>query len=173
MDTSVLVELGMEGRNELIALTGGHDMSIDLSKDLDTGRENPIDIRGTDEGHGNVFADALDWCLRVKAAQLASVGIALHVDVHRAQVQGRQEYQAGAGAEDGQAVDDCLADGLEESQFAKQFALCGRFATRDDQSAPSLRGTRVESLPIIELTNLDSLYTQAVEHLLVLDKCSL
>ena len=86
MDAGVVVEFRMEGGDELITLSGGYDVAIDLGKDFHLGRKDFVDIRGTDEGHGNVIANTLDGGNGVETAQLTTVGVALHVDIHRAQM---------------------------------------------------------------------------------------
>ena len=85
MEAGIVVELGVESGGELIALAGGNDMSIDSSEGLAIVGGDRLDVRGTDEGHGHIGADVCDRANGVKTAQLPTVGITSHLDVHRAQ----------------------------------------------------------------------------------------
>ena len=115
MEAGIVVELGVESGSELVALACDNDVAINGGKCLAIVGGDRLDVRGTDEGHGYLLTNASDGACGVKTAQLTTVGVALHVDVHRAQMQGRQEYQASAGAKDGKSVDDGLTDRLEET----------------------------------------------------------
>ena len=85
MEAGIVVELGVESGGELIALAGGNDMSIDSSEGLAVVGGDRLDIRCTDEGHGYLLTNASDGACGVKTAQLPTVGITSHLDVHRAQ----------------------------------------------------------------------------------------
>ena len=61
----------------------------------------------------------------MKATELATVGVALHVDGHRVEVHRRQEDQTGTGAEDGKAGADILTDGLEQTELVQELGLGG------------------------------------------------
>ena len=51
MYPGVGIELGMESRSQLVALTGGNDATIYLGKDPDIIAQHPADIWCADEGH--------------------------------------------------------------------------------------------------------------------------
>ena len=141
MEAGIVVELGVESGGELIALAGGNDMSIDSCEGLAVVGGDCLDIGCTDEGHGHIGADVCDRANSVETAQLTTVGITTHLDVHRAQTTFGEQDHAGTGAEDGHTVEDGLADRDEESEFVEEAHLDG--------------------------TRLDS---QALEHLFMFDK---
>ena len=85
MEAGIVVELGVESGGELIALAGGNDMSIDSCEGLAVVGGDRLDIGCTDESHGHIGADVCDRANGVETAQLTTVGITTHLDVHRAQ----------------------------------------------------------------------------------------
>ena len=85
MEAGIVVELRVESGGELIALAGGNDMSIDSSEGLAVVGGDCLDIGCTDESHGHIGADVCDRANSVETAQLTTVGITTHLDVHRAQ----------------------------------------------------------------------------------------
>ena len=132
-----------------------------------------MDVGRTDEGHGQMFADARNVTCRIETSQLSSVGIAAHVNVHRAEsltglsifLFGQQD-ESGASAKYGQTLENGLTDRVEESQTTQQADLGGRFATRNDERILRL-------LPVAQLAHLESFHTQFLQHLFVLNECPL
>ena len=83
MKASIVVQLWMKSGSYLIALTGCHDMAIDGGQDLDFIAQHALNIGGADESHGNIGANAFDGVDSMEAAQLPTIGVAAHLDVHR------------------------------------------------------------------------------------------
>ena len=81
----------------MTALAGGHDMAVDGGDGQAAVRDHIFYIRGANEGHGHVAANALDGARGVETAQLPTVGVAPHANVHRAQSAFGQQNHAGAG----------------------------------------------------------------------------
>ena len=132
--SDIIIQFRMEGGDELPALTGCNNMATNFSQNLYIGRQYAVDIRGSDEGHGYIIANALYWSNRMETAQLTTVGVTLRTDIHRTKVHGREKNESCTGAEDGKTVRDGLTDGGKETQVVKEFPLCGRFATWNDQT---------------------------------------
>ena len=86
MYSRVIIQFGMKCSDELPTLTGCNDMTIDLGQNFTIRRQYIVDIWCTNEGHGDVVANTLDGGNGVETAQLTTVGVALHIDVHRAQM---------------------------------------------------------------------------------------
>ena len=80
MDAIVLIEFGMEGASQLVAVARSHDATVDL-------RHYPTfiikfgDEGGAYEGHGYVIPIS-ETTFRTKAPQLSSVGVTFHGDRH-------------------------------------------------------------------------------------------
>ena len=163
MEAGIVVEFGVESGGELIALAGGNDMSIDSSEGLAVVGGDCLDIGCTDEGHGHIGADVCDRANSVETAQLTTVGITTHLDVHRAQTTFGEQDHTGTGAEDGHTVEDGLADRDEESEFVEEAHLDGTLSARENEAVFRL-------LPVFQLAQLESLDSQALEHLLMFDK---
>ena len=85
MEAGIVVEFGMEGGGELVALAGGNDVAINSGEGLAVVGGDRLDIGCTDESHGHIGADVCDRANGVETAQLPTVGITSHLDVHRAQ----------------------------------------------------------------------------------------
>ena len=83
MDGQITAQFRMKGRDQLIFLTGGHDLSVHRRQHLGI-RRNRGDVRRPDKGHGD-RADTFAYRLYVKAAQLPPVGIAFDCNIHRAE----------------------------------------------------------------------------------------
>ena len=163
MEAGIVVELGVESGGELIALAGGNDMSIDSCEGLAVVGGDRLDIGCTDESHGHIGADVCDRANGVETAQLTTVGITTHLDVHRAQTTFGEQDHAGTGAEYGQAVEDGLADWGEESEFVEEAHLDGTLSARENEAVFRL-------LPVFQLAQLESLDSKALEHLFMFDK---
>lgn len=170
MDGRVVVELGVKCRDELLALSGGHDVSADGGQHFRIA-VHLIYMWRANEGHRHVFPSKT--FLRKEAAKLSAVGIAAHVDVHRGETVARfavfrlgEKDEAGASAKDGQSVLDGLADGLHQLQVVEKLGLRRRFAARNNQGVFRL-------LPIGGLAHLKRLYVKALKHLLVFQESSL
>lgn len=163
MEAGIVVELGVESGGELIALAGGNDMSIDSCEGLAVVGGDCLDIGCTDEGHGHIGADVCDRANSVETAQLTTVGITTHLDVHRAQTTFGEQDHAGTGAEDGHTVEDGLADRDEESEFVEEAHLDGTLSARENEAVFRL-------LPVFQLAQLESLDSKALEHLFMFDK---
>ena len=86
MKAGVVVELGMEGSGQAVALTDGNDATVDPGEDVDSGRQRLGDVGCADEGHGHVGSYAVDGSHCVEAAQLSTVSIAPHAYVHGAEI---------------------------------------------------------------------------------------
>ena len=86
----------------------------------------------------------------VETAQLTTVGITTHLDVHRAQTTFGEQDHAGTGAEDGHTVENGLADWGEESEFVEEAHLDGALTTRENEAVFRL-------LPVFQLAQLESL----------------
>jgi hypothetical protein len=99
----------------------------------------------------------------VETAQLTTVGITTHLDVHRAQTTFGEQDHAGTGAEDGQAVENGLADRGEEPEFVEEAHLDGTLSARENEAVFRL-------LPVFQLAQLESLDSKALEHLFMFDK---
>ena len=82
MNLQTFIQFRMEGGNQLVTLTGSHNLAIYLRQNLSI---SPylFNIRSTDECHWDVALDALHRSLDVETAQLATVGISQSRDVHR------------------------------------------------------------------------------------------
>ena len=163
MEAGIVVELGVESGGELIALAGGNDMSIDSSEGLAVVGGDRLDIGCTDEGHGYLLTNASDGACGVKTAQLPTVGITTHLDVHRAQTTFGEQDHAGTGAEYGHTVENGLADWGEESEFVEEAHLDGTLSARENEAVFRL-------LPVFQLAQLESLDSKALEHLFMFDK---
>ena len=163
MEAGIVVELGMESGSELVALACGNDVAINGGKCLAIVGGDRLDVRGTDEGHGYLLTNASDGACGVKTAQLPTVGITSHLDVHRAQTTFGEQDHAGTGAEDGHTVEDGLADRDEESEFVEEAHLDGTLSARENEAAFRL-------LPVFQLAQLESLDSKALEHLFMFDK---
>ena len=163
MEAGIVVEFGVESGGELIALAGGNDMSIDSSEGLAVVVGDRLDIGCTDEGHGHIGADVCDRANSVETAQLTTVGITTHLDVHRAQTTFGEQDHAGTGAEYGHTVEDGLADRDEESEFVEEAHLDGTLSARENEAVFRL-------LPVFQLAQLESLDSKALEHLFMFDK---
>ena len=153
MEAGIVVEFGVESGGELVALAGGNDMSINSGEGLAIVGGDRLDVRGTDEGHGYLLTNASDGACGVKTAQLPTVGITSHLDVHRAQTTFGEQDHAGTGAEDGHTVENGLADWGEESEFVEEAHLDGTLSSRQDQSI-------LWVLPVFQLAHLKSLHTE-------------
>ena len=82
MDPEVVVELRMEGCDQLTALAGSHHVAVDNSQDL--GRSfHLFYIWGSDEGHGNV-AHRSKRRFRQETSELSAIGIALNAKTKKA-----------------------------------------------------------------------------------------
>ena len=163
MEAGIVVELGMESGSELVALACGNDVAINGGKCLAIVGGDRLDVRGTDEGHGYLLTNASDGACGVKTAQLPTVGITSHLDVHRAQTTFGEQDHAGTGAEDGHAVENSLTDGGEETEFVEETHLDGALTAREDKAVFRL-------LPVFQLAQLESLDSKALEHLFMFDK---
>ena len=163
MKAGIVVEFGVESGSELVALAGGNDVAINGGKCLAIVGGDRLDVRGTDEGHGHIGADVCDRANGVKTAQLTTVGITTHLDVHRVQTTFGEQDHTGTGAEDGHTVEDGLTDGGEESEFVEEAHLDGTLSAREDKAVFRL-------LPVFQLAQLESLDSKALEHLFMFDK---
>ena len=56
MNTLIIIQLRVESRHKLAALTSRHDMAVNLGKSLSIA-VNPVDVRSADKSHRNL-ADA-------------------------------------------------------------------------------------------------------------------
>ena len=74
MHRGVVVELGVEGGDELVALLRRHDVTIDLGQYAGIAAHR-LDVGCADERHWDA-ADALHLVFGGEAAQLAAVGVA-------------------------------------------------------------------------------------------------
>lgn len=145
MHPRVVVEFGMEGSDQLVALASRHNVSVHFGKHLACAR-HIIYIWGADESHRNVRTDLLHRVYCEETAELAAIGIAANIDVHRAEVHGGEEDESSACAEDGQTISDSLADWLKQPEVVEEFALRGRFSARDYQSVLML-------VPVVQLAH--------------------
>ena len=82
MEPGVVVEFGVEGGGKLIALAGRNDVAIDGGDGLTIVGGNRLDVGCADEGHGHFLTNASDGTRDVETAQLATIGITAHLDVH-------------------------------------------------------------------------------------------
>ena len=163
MEAGIVVELGMESGSELVALACGNDVVINGGKCLAVVGGDRLDIGCTDESHGHIGADVCDRANGVETAQLTTVGITTHLDVHRAQTTFGEQDHAGTGAEDGHTVENGLADWGEESEFVEEAHLDGTLSARENEAVFRL-------LPVFQLAQLESLDSKALEHLFMFDK---
>lgn len=85
MNPRVAVELGVEGGGKLLALPGSNDVTIYGGDGLTVVGGNRLDVGSTDEGHRDFLTHASDGTRGVEAAQLTTVGITAHLNVHRTQ----------------------------------------------------------------------------------------
>lgn len=168
VQTGVCRQFGMESRSELVALPDSNDVAIHCGKDFDRGGKCAVNIRCTDESHGEILGNTRNLADCMEAAQLASVCIAANIDVHRAKslsglaiLQLCQLDESCTSAKDGQPLQNGLADGAEKPQGIEQMGLSGRFAAGDDERILRL-------LPVLQLANLESLHAQRLQYLLVL-----
>lgn len=200
MHPRVGVKFGMESGYQLVALTGCNNATIDFGKHADSsvlegrigvGLQHLFNIGRTDERHGNdgggffvlqvgrtrVEACALGIEIKrgfcMETAELSAVGVTNSLDMHRGKGRLRsrsytfcQQDESCTCAEDGQTACDGLSDGGEESQLVQQLGHGGALATWNNQSVLGL-------VPVCQLSHLKRLYTQPMEHLLMLYEGSL
>ena len=81
VEPGILIELGMEGGDKLIALSCCHDMVVNHCQHLHL-ISCLLDIGRADEGHGHLVGNPFERCHYVETAQLSSVGIAACHDIH-------------------------------------------------------------------------------------------
>lgn len=133
-------QFGVESGGELMPLPNSHDVSVCFGEDFDLGGKRAMDVRSTDEGHGEVVCDVGNLADGIETAQLSPVGIAANVYVHRAEslpwmpilLFGKKD-EPRTSAKDGQTFENGLADRVEESQVVEQTELSGGFTTRNDE----------------------------------------
>lgn len=156
----------MEGDSELIPLAGSYDVAVHFCQRAALVAQYLLNIRGSDESHRYVIPHFRHSADGIEASQLASVGIAAHSDVHRAEMSLREQYHTGAGAEDGQTVQDVLPDGFQKTQFPEQPHLHGALASRQYESVFPLQ-------PVFLLPHLEALHSEPLQRLFVFYECPL
>ena len=97
VEAVVVVELGVKGGGDLVAVAHGYRCVVQGDEGLDASPQG-FDARGADEGEGDGFIFPV--ALGVEAAELAAVGVAADGDGQGAEMVG-QKNETGAGAEDG------------------------------------------------------------------------
>lgn len=135
VEASIVGEFGMEGADEHVGLASSYDAAVDLSEDFDT-FAYLLDEGGTDKGHGH-RTEATQLADGIEAAQLTAVGIATGMDTHHVEVFVIEHDEAGTGAQDGQAVENSLADRREELLIAHDTHHGSTLATGDDEATAS------------------------------------
>lgn len=172
MNLQTFIQFRMEGGNELVTLTGSHNLAIYHSKNLSIS-PHLFNIRSTDECHWDVALDALHRSLNVETAQLATVGISQSRDVHRSNAMARlalnllgKKNQTGTGTINWQAGSNRLLHWLHQSQFIQEFRLGGTLTARNNQAILRL-------VPILQLANLKTIHAQLSQLLSVLSKSAL
>ena len=60
MCSGIIIQFGMKSGDELLALTGCNNMTVNLGQHFTIRCQHFANVRRTDEGHGNVTAYALD-----------------------------------------------------------------------------------------------------------------
>ena len=171
---SFVIELGMKGGGDDIALPCCHDMVFNSGENLDIGRQCLVDIGGANEGHGEVRGYALDFSFCIEAAQLPAVGVAAHIDVHGTQSSCAwfavlllcQKYKSGAGGENGQTPNDIAANRFHQTQFIEQSRLHSTLTAWQYKTVLRL-------LPVAELSYLKGVDAEPTEHLLMFYECPL
>lgn len=124
--SNVVVQLRMKGRNELIALPGGDDMSADNGQSLSTAI-HILYIGCTYERHGDL-PHSIELSRCCKTSELSAVSVASDIDIHcRYSVEVLtfhllcQQYQSGTRAEDRQSVLNGLAYRPKKFQVLEQL----------------------------------------------------
>ena len=139
-----VIELGMERGNKLATLACGHDIAIDCCQYFYS-LAHRLDVWSTDECHRYRMVDALELRLGIKTAQLTSVGVATHGNIHGGKsgvglvldMLG-EKYHSCACSKDRHSIKDALADRCKEPRILEQLAQCGAFSAWDNQTVDGL-----------------------------------
>ena len=166
----VIVEFGMERDADLLAIASGDDVAVDV-RELDCAFAYLDDARCPYEAHGH-RSDAHEIACRVKARELAAVGVSLDRDAHGSKVAfgpdrapvavivddalGEQD-ESRAGAEHGHSLLDERAYRREHTLLAQQPSLHRGFASGQDE--PVEVATHVA-----QAAQLEPRFAQFVEH---------
>ena len=143
VEAQIVRQLGMEGADRDGALAGGHGGAVGEPGDHVDARSDALDARGPDEHtREGSTGEAGDFKWSLERLVLAAVGVAPHGDVDGAEdglvgppVEhlGGQEDQPGAGAEDGEAAGQPLAQRLQQPRRVEEASDGGRLAAGDDE----------------------------------------
>src|SRR5271157_133207 len=156
----------MEGRDEMAALFDQDGVAVVAGEDADGGTGAPDDGSADEHsfhltGSGAREEFGLGFDLGDAAIDLAAVGVAFDVDIHKAQalLGGAGDFignedGAGAGAEDGFAGAE-LGHGIEEAVEAQELEHGGAFTAGDDEG--------IERAEVVGLTDVDGLGAGALE----------
>src|SRR4051794_37136040 len=150
VDTRVVRELGMEGRDHEPPVPDEHGLAVQLGQHLDA-LADVAHARRTDEDAVQRLAGELE--IGLEARDLAPVGVAVDVDVDQAEVRAVEDDHPGAGAEDRLRE---LAHRILEPVQAHQPHERRRLAAGDDEP--------VEPVELLGLTHLDHVRTEAAQH---------
>lgn len=164
----VIVQLRMKGRNELVALSCGNDVSVDDGQRLGI-TVYLFDIWRADESHRNLTY-ALELSLCSEASELSPIGIAAHVDIHcRYPVEILafhalcKQYETGTRTEDRQSVLNSFPYRTKQLKVLEQLQLRCRLSAGNYQSVFGL-------VPVRELPHLEAFRAKPLKHSLVLDE---
>ena len=162
----------MEGGDELVALPGSHNLSVHLGKHLSTA-PHLLDVRRTDESHGDVALDSLHRSLYVETAELSAVGVPQRRDVHGGDALAwlalyllGEKNQAGAGAVYRKPCGYRLLHRFHQTEFVQELRLGGTLTTGNDETILGL-------VPVLPLANLETVHAQPSQLLPVLGKGAL
>src|SRR4051794_3546648 len=150
VDARVVRQLGMKGGDQEPPVAHEHRLAVQLGQDLDTVTD-VTHARCADEHAAQRLADELE--IGLEARDLASVGVAVDVDVDQAEMRAVEDDHARARAEDRPRE---LAHGVLEPVQAHQPHERRRLAARDDEA--------VEAVQLLRLTHLDDLGSEAAQH---------
>lgn len=150
MQGRIRVEFRMEGCGDEIPLANGDGKAIMRDEGFH-GWADRADGGRTDERERNLRSSEKGGS-RVKASQLAAVGIALDRGIKNTEVNHwvvfdvpGQEDESGAGAKDWKPVDNSFTERFKEPEFAQQLPLNRRFAPRKDE--PVKRSVEIPLFP--------------------------
>ena len=144
MNSRVISQFGVEGCDELVALSGGDNMTIMDGQDFHV-FTHLFYIWGADKGHGNTTY-AFYVAFTTEAAELSTVGVAMDGDVHRTKMLLVEHDKSGTGAEDGKTLQDGVTQRIEESFITNDAHHGGALTTGDDEPVLWL-------IPVIEVAD--------------------
>src|SRR5438270_8434168 len=161
VDARIVRQLRVERGDDEASLAQQHRLTVEVPEHLDL-RPDLVDAGCADEDAPQGLGVVGKREVGLEARDLAAVGVAVDLDVDRAEVPPVEDDHPGAGAEHGAGE---LTHRLVESVQAHQAHEGRRLATGDHEP--------VETLQLLGLANLDGVRTEPPQHRRVLPKVSL